>query len=192
MAKSEYKRDEVENILNSVLMKVGKNGSKQSTDIGTEIKDLANIIQKTRAELIQARPHDINQEFIPTATDELDEVVEETATATDKIMDQCDALQALDIPSPYKEQVGEKVTQIFEACSFQDITGQRIRKVVKTLQDIEEKIKKLTDMLGIETDPAATPYVDGREGDEALLNGPQQSGEGVSQEDIDKLLADFD
>lgn len=192
MAKDEYKRGEVETILNSVLSKVNNKSAQPPADITNDIKELADIIQKTRSELIQARPHDINDAFIPTATDELDEVVEETATATDKIMDQCDALQALDIPSPYKEQVGEKVTQIFEACSFQDITGQRIRKVVRTLQDIEEKIKHLTTMLGIETDPNATPYVDGRKGDEALLNGPQLDNQGVSQEDIDKLLADFD
>lgn len=191
MAKDQYQRDEVETILNSVLTKVNKKAP-HDVDIGGEIQDLAEIIQKTRAELIQARPHDINKEFIPNATDELDEVVEETARATDGIMDCCDTLQALDIPSPYKEQVDEQVTKIFEACSFQDITGQRIRKVVKTLQDIEDKINKLTDMLGIKTEIKAQPLEDAREGDEKLLNGPQLEGQGVSQDDIDKLLADFD
>lgn len=188
IAKSEFRRDEVATILNTVLKKIEKPAPH---DIAADIRALNEIIQKVRAELAQARPQDINGTFIPTATDELDEVVEETATATDAIMDTCDAMQAIDMPEPYKTQIADHVTKIYEACSFQDITGQRIRKVVRTLKDIEDKINNMIATLG----PAvvsAEAGADTRTGDDALLNGPQMSGQGVSQDEIDKLLASFD
>lgn len=190
MTKAEFKRDQVVSIINTVLQKVEKS-SPARDDIAGDIRDLAELIRKTRAELSQARPQDINSKFIPTATDELDEVVEETARATDAIMDTCDVLQAMDIPEPHKAAVTEQVTKIFEACSFQDITGQRIRKVVRTLKDIELKIGELMEAMG-ETPHHPETAEDERKGDAALLNGPQMEGQGVSQDDIDKLLASFD
>ena len=33
----------------------------------------------------------------------------------------------------------KNIVQIFEACTFQDVTGQRIRKVVGSLKAIDEK-----------------------------------------------------
>jgi chemotaxis protein CheZ len=35
------------------------------------------------------------------------------------------------------EAVGEKVNAIFEACTFQDVTGQRIRRAIHHLQQVE-------------------------------------------------------
>ena len=40
------------------------------------------------------------------------------------------------------------VTQIFEACNFQDVTGQRISKVVKTLQLIDNRVSQLLHTFG--------------------------------------------
>ena len=37
---------------------------------------------------------------------------------------------------------------IFEACSFQDITGQRINKVIKLLDSIDERVGKLNELFG--------------------------------------------
>ena len=78
-----------------------------------------------------------------------------------------------------------------EACTFQDITGQRITRVFKSMQFVEDRVNAMIDLwgredieaLGIEL-PKETPT-----GDEALLNGPQLPGEEISQEDIDKLFA---
>lgn len=188
MSKTEFKRDQVVSIINTVLQKI-EAPAPANHGLANDIQDLAATIRTMRLELAQARPHDINQKFIPTATDELDEVIEETAKATDGIMDSCDTLQALDMPEPYKSQVSDEVTKIYEACSFQDITGQRIRKVVRTLKDIELKIAEIMETLG---HTGGDTTGDNRTGDAALLNGPQMQGQGVSQDDIDKLLADFD
>ena len=50
-------------------------------------------------------------------------------------------------PAAYKALVDEKMMIIFEACSFQDITGQRIAKVVETLQHIEQRVARFADVM---------------------------------------------
>ncbi|MEJ2122460.1 MAG: protein phosphatase CheZ [Alphaproteobacteria bacterium] len=85
-----------------------------------------------------------------------------------------------------------------EACSFQDITGQRVAKVVKALKDIEEKVDSLITAFGDEiaeyksrnaSDGAEeTPTDENEITDDMLLQGPQLSDEAMSQDDIDKLL----
>jgi len=86
--------------------------------------------------------------------------------------------------------------QIFEACSFQDITGQRIKKVISTLAVIEEKIDRIMDTLGdkvgVKVSEEKLEKVISVEDDKSLLNGPQLAGKAISQDDIDKLLAEFD
>jgi len=89
------------------------------------------------------------------------------------------------------------VTNIFEASNFQDITGQRINKVVKTLKHIEAKIDALVEAMGEEADGAQgtkAPATDMSEpaDDETLLNGPQLPEAAIDQDEIDRLLAEFD
>jgi chemotaxis protein CheZ len=95
------------------------------------------------------------------------------------------------------DAITNEVMKIFEACSFQDITGQRITKVVKTLKDIESKVSSMLEVIAsripglAEVEEALPEEDDTRSEDEKLLNGPQMSDQAISQEDIDKLLSDF-
>ena len=87
--------------------------------------------------------------------------------------------------------------QIFEACAFQDITGQRVTKVQTVLKDIESKIDGLLAAFGGES-AGATGAAEGWQESstdrnrEDLLNGPQHPGQGTTQDEVDALLADFD
>jgi chemotaxis protein CheZ len=82
------------------------------------------------------------------------------------------------------------VTKIYEACSFQDITGQRITKVVTTLKTIEAKIAQIIDRFGVKRAPADAEPAVAAPGT-GLLNGPQLPSNAMDQSDIDKLLASF-
>ena len=91
------------------------------------------------------------------------------------------------------QDMQERVIKIFEACNFQDLTGQRITKVVGTLKFIETHIVRMMEIWGgleafkdIEAETIAA-----REGDARLLNGPKIAGEAghASQDDIDALFA---
>jgi len=108
-------------------------------------------------------------------------------------MDSCEAIQGLASDcGDTGNTIIDETNKIFEACSFQDITGQRISKVVKTLKDIETSVDDLLNLFGPVDKSKVGELTDDRDDDEKLKNGPQMAGQGVSQDDIDKLLAEFD
>ena len=163
----------------------------------SELEELARYIRDAKQEISSIQPKDISTEFIPSATDELDAVVGATEEATNKIMDVCDEISsAAEKTSPeVKEILVGCTTKIFEACNFQDITGQRITKVVATLKHIDGKIAALVKAMGEEiqrvegADTKTFNHLHDADPEKGLLNGPQLAKNAVSQDEIDKLLS---
>jgi chemotaxis protein CheZ len=155
------------------------------------LQELASFIRNARKEIAEIQPKDITVSHIPLATDELDAVVEATEEAANKIMDVCDMIQ--DIAIACKPEVNEKLvactTRIFEACNFQDITGQRITKVVTTLKRIDKKVEALLKALGEEINRNGEARAIVNDDSDALLHGPQLPKNAVDQAAIDKLLS---
>ncbi len=187
------KKQKIVKIISSVINKVEQNKQVSLNSILTEMRDLLVVIEETRSELGRAAPSKIKGKDIPVATDELDAIVEATSEATGSIMDSCDIImdKASSVEGEDGEAIVAEVMKIYEACSFQDITGQRVSKVVKTFRNIEEKIDRLVSVLGIKAVPVDDEE-DAPVGDEALMNGPQMADQAISQDDIDKLLAELD
>lgn len=89
----------------------------------------------------------------------------------------------------YQATTMDAVMRIFEACSFQDITGQRISKVVQTLAHIEERVMELRNLMGITAEDIQVAMdEDQPQGDAALLSGPALDGEGIDQNAVDQLM----
>ncbi len=163
----------------------------------SELEELARYIREAKHEIASIKPKDINSDFIPSATDELDAVVGATEEATNKIMDVCDEISALaeKVPAEMKDALIACTTKIFEACNFQDITGQRITKVVETLKHIDTKVEAIVKAMGDEVhrsgggDSHSPKHLHAADPEKGLLNGPQLPGNAVSQDEIDKLLS---
>jgi chemotaxis protein CheZ len=90
------------------------------------------------------------------------------------------------------QDVRDHVVQIFEACNFQDLTGQRIGKVLSTLKFIEERINRMQDIWQkiertVPVPPAAPRHTNG---ENKFLNGPKLDGDSghASQADIDVIF----
>ena len=86
--------------------------------------------------------------------------------------------------------------RIYDACNFQDLTGQRINKVLTTLEYIEAKIVKLIKLFGFQRDAEEmlNEKIDKVEKkvprkNAELLNGPELPNGAPSQDDIDALFA---
>ena len=157
-----------------------------------ELAQLAQYIQRAKREIADIKPNDIRERHIPMATDELDAVVEATAEATGTILDEAEAVQKLaaTLPPAVGNKIGAAVTRIYEACNFQDITGQRITKVVKTLKYIESKIDALLAAFG-ETVAGKRPLAV-KPPDEDFVSGPQLPKAANNQDEIDAILASLD
>jgi len=192
-----YGRGQVIEIINSVITKMDETNH-DKRDIYLHIAELAETIDSLRKEIALSTPHHVKDAHVPEAKDELDAVIAATAAATNTIMGTCEEMEMLatNMDPAGRERLVMLVTQIYEACTFQDVTGQRIRKVVTTLRNIEEKVDRIMAALDEKVGPVKQHEYQEREAsvdDEAsLLNGPQIADKAITQEDIDKLLAEFD
>jgi len=166
--------------------------------VAGEVNELLTFIETAKADIASMQPATLVARDLPTAADELDAIVDHTEQAASDIMDAADELQsvAADCEGELADRIQSVVTKIFEASTFQDITGQRITKVVKVIKFIEDKLDDLADAIGdMASDDGVVVTRDANVevvGDDALLNGPQLEGDGNSQDDIDALLASFD
>jgi chemotaxis protein CheZ len=87
------------------------------------------------------------------------------------------------------DKLTEIATRIYEASSFQDITGQRITKVLKVLGTIEGKVGQMAVAIGYEADPnAPPPPEEPPDSEDSLLNGPSMPEVANTQADIDALF----
>jgi len=184
----------VENILESL------NGELSTIDqsLVGELENLSEFIRVSREDIAALRTDAVREEHIPTAKDELDAIVGATERATEEIMSASEKIQSVaeSLDNDVADELTDQVMLIYEACSFQDITGQRITKVVSTLQKIEESVESILAAFGDEdararveaqTEEAIKPVEDAD-----LMHGPQLEGSGNSQDEIDRLLASFD
>lgn len=192
-----YARGQVIEIINSVIEKVDAEKS-ATREVFLHLAELAQIIDSLKKDISSVQPGHVKHSHIPEATDELGAVVTATAEATNKIMSVCEEIETIadGVEGQPGEDIRNKITQIYEACGFQDITGQRIRNVVSTLQVIEHKIDAimttLNETVGLKLSDDKYEKVVSIHDDKSLLNGPQMPEKAVTQEDIDKLLAEFD
>jgi chemotaxis protein CheZ len=187
----------IEQAVRAVLGSLAGDLSATEAALLAELEGLGRTVARAKQEIARLKVDDITDAHIPAATDELDAIVDHTAQATNEILDCCEVLEKVagEVGGQPAEALQGAITRIYEACSFQDITGQRISKVVTALKAIEARVASVTgrfmEARGVaEPAPASAPAEPVTEG-RRLAEGPQLPGAGVSQADIDKLLADF-
>jgi chemotaxis protein CheZ len=195
-------REEITEVVCELLATMGGDLSEDNLKLYAELEALSRYITTAKFEIAALRPDEITSRHLPKATDELDAIVGATEEATNAILGAMENLEAIagDLPPELGEKVNEAVTQVYEACSFQDITGQRITKVVNALKHIETKVEALVAAFGDEIAKYRTAHPEQEEAPEEsrpvsdadLLNGPQLPDDASKQAEIDALLASFD
>lgn len=164
------------------------------------IETIHDAINSTKHEIATLHSEGPRGERLLRATDELEAVVTDTEDATETILSGAEFIDAgirkliPDLTGANLEiarSIEAEVVKTFEACNFQDITGQRIRKVVNLLKFIEERVARMTEIWGSAELASGSNGLIKREGDAALLNGPALACDTgvVSQEEIDGLFS---
>ncbi|MBI1244113.1 MAG: hypothetical protein GC202_03830 [Alphaproteobacteria bacterium] len=156
------------------------------------VEHLARIIADAKRDLAAISARDIRAKHLPTAGDELTAIVGATEAATNAILDAVERIEkgANAAGGETAAAVLNEVTSIYEACNFQDITGQRISKIVAVLREVDQTVAGLLEALDL---PAAgIPEISAARrqpsGEAALLNGPQMPDAAPNQADIDALF----
>jgi chemotaxis protein CheZ len=187
---------DVTDIVNSMVNSFRGELELATSRIGGELNELIEFINAARSEIAAIKPNTVSKRDIPTATDELDAIVQHTEVAAGIIMDCADEVTAVagELEGALAERLQAVATKIFETSSFQDITGQRVTKVVRVLKQIEEKLGNLAKAVGDDRveEKVVERNQDGVPLDEKeLLNGPQLKSVASNQDDIDALFSDF-
>lgn len=162
-----------------------------------ELAELARFINEAKKEMRSFQPSELAEKGLPDASDQLDAIVKTTEQATTKIMDNCEemqeqinALRAAGAPDDALAKFESGITHIFEACNFQDLTGQRIQKIVETLKKVEQHILRMVVVFGMQKkgDSLTEEQKTFLKEEADLLNGPQLPGQSLEQDDIDDIL----
>jgi chemotaxis protein CheZ len=166
-----------------------------------ELDSISEAIQRTKQEIATLHYAGAQGREMARVTDELGAIVLGTESATNSILaaaekvDELAGNLAARVSGDDKEiarEIADQVVAVFEACNFQDITGQRISKVVNAMRFVEERVGQMIEIWGgLESFREVETIEDhSRAGDKALLNGPALEGEMgcTSQDDIDALF----
>ena len=174
----------------------------EARKLKVELDEIQGAILDTKRELATLHTGSFQGDGMNRVTDELDAIVSGTEQATETILAAAEVIEnnAGDLRAMLKRganvelvsDIQDQIVQIFEACNFQDLTGQRITKVVKTLHFIEDRVNRMMGIWGgldafADIAPDAQPVKDEQQ---ALLNGPALPDDEsrVSQDDIDALF----
>src|SRR5215813_11032477 len=161
----------------------------QCEKLKIELDLIHDAISRTKREIAVLHGKSFDGEEMAKVNGELGAVVGGTEQATQQILEAAEsidqaasALSKVNSPDQQKilsEEIQERVVAIFEACNFQDLTGQRITKVMATMRFIEQHINTMMEIWGgVDAIKAHAPaIVDTREGDAKLLNGPKLDGD---------------
>lgn len=165
-----------------------------------DLADIANSIEKTKEEIAQIKHEDdIGTERFVRASSELDAIVSQTESATGDILNSAEKIQEFawtlreqGADEGHCDALDEQATNIYMACSFQDLTGQRIQKIVDAMRYVEKRVNAMIEIWGLDEDTINVETGELRKDDERpdahLLNGPALDGEGVNQDDVDDLF----
>ena len=170
-----------------------------------ETDSIYRAISRTKEELASLHFGAFSEAGQGRASRELDAVVDSTERATQQILEAAEAIdEAANTLSASLRQkqdqalagdVRDHVVRIFEACNFQDLSGQRIAKVLTTLKFVEDRVNRMLEIWGGHDDLkaytaaaalAATPPDDDRK----LIAGPKLEGDAghLCQQDIDSMF----
>lgn len=124
-----------------------------------DIIEMARAIARTEREIRAIQPNAGAATQFVSASDELDAVVETTEQATSSILSAAEKVQ--EYAWTMREGNGDIAdcdmldtcaTEIYTACSFQDVTAQRIRTVVETLRFLDQRLKSILETTGLAED----------------------------------------
>jgi len=144
--------------------------------------------------------HDGDERRMLRAADELRASVDGMDLATQKILsavelieDNARALSA-SLKSDYErglaQDIQDHIVRIYEACNFQDLTGQRINNVLAIMTMIEDRIASIAGHSGAVSGASQPPGKATTAAGNALLNGPKLDDDSghASQTDIDAMF----
>ncbi len=165
-----------------------------------ELELIHAAVERSRGEMAALSTDTPGDDRTARASRELAAIVASTERATQSILqaaeeiDQAAGTLSAALKSAHDKglahDIQDRVVQIFEACNFQDLTGQRVAHVVEALKFVEQHVARLLEIWRRIEAMHAGCSASNAEGDRRFLNGPKLAGDRghSSQNDIDTMF----
>jgi len=178
-------------------------GAGERIDLLLEMADMAQTIVRMRAEIMSIKPPS-GGPF--DAMEELDSIVQTTESATSHILTAAEQVQEIawtmresGSVEALCDELDARATEIYTACSFQDLTGQRTRKVIQLLRYLEDRINTVVNAGGKLTTPSTpasapsfTSSILVQAGVDAVMQPGQNDRQDATLEDISRLMLEIE
>jgi chemotaxis protein CheZ len=181
-------------MLEHIAKTLDENDASADSFLRDEIVKIVQHIETAKREIVALMPESETGQDMGTVALQLDAVIRATEEAAGSIMDAADEIQSLASDEATDPALREKLTaitaRIYEACNFQDLTSQRITKVMRALEFTESRVRRLVSLFSSDgsLDVEAVRKVEAENKDANLMNGPQLPGQAPSQADIDAMF----
>lgn len=167
----------------------------------SEVYNMFKYVERLKDEIAAITKEEADKTAFSGMAIQLAAIVDATEKATNTILEAAEKVE--DVAAGLREEsdpakrgaivdkISEQNMMIMEACSFQDITGQRISKVVGSLNFVESHVDAMVDLWGREEIESLGAEIEGQEKHEpdgVVLDGPQMASEAISQDEIDSLF----
>lgn len=156
----------------------GERASISADRIKFDLHEMARAIVRTKAEIAAIRPSGDGK--LTEAGAELGSIVKSAEGATHRVLQAAEQVQELawtmrerGIDPVACDKLNALATEIYLACEFQDLTGQRTTKIVQVLGFLEERINTMVEIWGDDEAPPAD----------------RRSAPEMDQSDIDVVMA---
>lgn len=150
-----------------------------------DLMEMADAIARTRVEVAALSAPEQGESRLTVASEALDAIVRATERATSDILSAAEEVQEAawtlretGADSELCDALDRHATQIYTACSFQDLTAQRTSRVVHTLRYLENRIASMIGIWGSPDD--VVPSLDPQNHAEAAA--------ALDQSDVDRFL----
>ncbi len=171
----------------------------ESETLRQELMGLLKYINRVREEIASiSRPADEDHQFV-TMAEQLDAVIRSTDEASNTIMSRAEGNEDIvsqlrkSLTDPKQAALLDKISEhdmdIIQACSFQDLTSQRVTKVARSITYVEDRVSALAEVWGKEELDKVVLRTEEKSDDEKLLNGPAlDPSKSINQAEIDALF----
>jgi chemotaxis protein CheZ len=159
--------------------------------LSREVDEVARYLRGLRLAINGLRVKEIVDARLKAAQGDLVDVIGATKSAADEILDTAEILLGSRTEGDaYRALVEKRMIALMEVCSFQDLTGQRLDRVAKTLMAIDERLSRFAvavkaDDGDLQTGPREVRNAEWRRAN--IVNGPGMP-DALGQDAIDRML----
>ena len=162
--------------------------------IASEVEAVGDYVTRLKREIARLQLNRTLMKSIPGCRNDLTGAQSATEEATHTIMSASEAVLGstqTDFDA-YRVEVEAALLEIVQACSFQDLTGQRLTRATEAIAQIEKRLHRFARNVRISDDADAfdrEAIVQEARRETLLVEGPQDFGHAIQQGDIDKLFS---